>query len=63
MLKRRVVFGTDDSDNRLLKASIAALDSDVLKARFDYTVEFDEETGKTTLYFWRRPTGGFDEQK
>jgi hypothetical protein len=60
MLKRRITFGDSDTDKRLLKAAIDALNNDVLKARYDYTVECDDSTGKVTLYFWQRPTGGFD---
>lgn len=54
MLKRHVVFGQTESDKRLLASAIKALEDDILKARFDFTVEFDESTGKTTLWFWRR---------
>lgn len=62
MLKRRIVFGLNDTDKKLLAASIAALESDVLKARYAYTTECDDSTGKVTLYFWQRQTGGFDAQ-
>ena len=62
MLKRRIVFGDSETDKRLLTATIEALNSDVLKVRYDYTVECDDSTGKMTLFFWRRATGGFDAQ-
>ena len=62
MLKRRIIFGDSDTDKRLLKASIDALNSDVLKIRYDYTVECDDSTGKMTLYFWQRQTGGWSAQ-
>ncbi len=61
MLKRRIIFGDSETDKRLLTAAIAALNDDILKARYDYTVECDDSTGKVTLYFWQRPSGGFDE--
>ncbi len=58
MLKRRVVFGDTASDKRLLAASIKALEDEILKARFEYTVEFDDSTNKTTLWFWQRRKEG-----
>lgn len=62
MLKRRIVFGDGETDKRLLKASIDALNSEALKVRYDYTVECDDSTGKMTLSFWQRPTGGWNEK-
>lgn len=58
MLKRRIVFGDSETDKRLLTATIEALNS--LKTQWDYTTEYDDSTGKMTLYFWQRQTGGFD---
>lgn len=61
-LRRSVPFGDSDTDKRLLKSMIDALNSEVLKVRYDYTVECDVSTGKMTLFFWQRITGGFDAQ-
>ena len=58
MLKRRVVFGDTASDKRLLVASIKALEDDILKVRFEYSIEYDDSTGKTTLWFWHRRKEG-----
>lgn len=56
-----IVFNPkQESDQRLLKASVSALQSEVLSARFGHTVEYDTDTEKTTLKWWRLPTGGFD---
>lgn len=57
---RQVVFFDGETDKRLLAASIAALEGDALKARYDYTVVYDDEAKTTTLRFWTRPTGGFN---
>lgn len=62
MLKRHVVFGDGDTDKRLLKSAIAALEDPVLSIRYEYSVEFDDSTGKTTLYFWQRVAGGWNAQ-
>jgi hypothetical protein len=62
MKKMKVVFGDSESDMNLLTASVKALESEVLKARFDFTVQFDDSTSKTTLWFWRRATGGWNAQ-
>lgn len=57
----RVVFFDNDTDKALLKSSIAALESDVLKVRYQFSVVYDDTSKTTTLKFWRRPAGGFDE--
>lgn len=58
MLKRHVVFGTTEEDRRLLAAAIKALEDDILKARFEFTLECDDSTGKKTLWFWHRRKEG-----
>lgn len=58
MLKRHVVFGQTESDKRLLASAIKALEDPILAARFAFTVEYDESTGKTTLWFWHRRKEG-----
>ena len=58
-----IVFANSPSDNALLKASVAALNSDVLSARYGHACEYDSSTEKTTLKWWRLPSGGFDAAK
>jgi len=55
--KMRVVFHEGETDKRLLEASVKALESDVLKARFHFTIEHDDTAKTTTLWFWRRNGG------
>ena len=57
---RQVVFFDGETDKRLLAASIAALEGDALKVRYDYSVVYDDTAKTTTLKFWTRPTGGWD---
>lgn len=52
--KMRVVFHDHEEDKRLLAAAVKALESDVLAARFEFTVEHDDTANTTTLWFWRR---------
>jgi hypothetical protein len=52
-----IVFGNSMSDKALLEASLKALDDPILAARYGYTVEYDDNTEKTTLWFWRLPGG------
>lgn len=58
MFKRRIIFGDTASDKRLLAASIKALEDDILKVRFEYSIEYDDSTNKTTLFFWHRRKEG-----
>lgn len=58
MFKRRIIFGDTASDKTLLAASIKALEDPILSARFDFSVEYDSETNKTTLFFWHRRKEG-----
>jgi hypothetical protein len=55
-----IQFTTSEEDMRLLLASLNALQSEVLSARFGHKAEFDDAEGKWTLAWWRLPTGGFD---
>lgn len=55
----KVVFFDHEEDKKLLVASVKALESDVLAARFQFTVEHDDSTKQTTLWFWHR-TGDTD---
>lgn len=54
MKKMRVVFYDHEEDMRLLKASIKALESEVLAVRFEHSVERDDTAKTTTLWFWRK---------
>ncbi len=63
MKKFSIVFNDSEEDKRLLKASTDALSSEVMVVRFGHTVIHDDNTGKTTLQWWRLPTGGFDASK
>lgn len=54
-----IVFGNSASDKALLEASLKALNDPILAARYNHTVEYDDNTEKTTLFFWRR-SGGTD---
>lgn len=54
MKKMRVVFYDHEEDMRLLKAATKALQSEVLAARFEHSVERDDTANTTTLWFWRR---------
>jgi hypothetical protein len=58
--KYHIVFTDSEKDKRLLDASVKALASEVMVTRFGHTIEYDDSTGKTTLRWWRIPTGGFD---
>lgn len=58
--KFSIVFKTDEADQRLMKASISALESEVMVVRFGHTVEYDDSTETFTLKWWRKPEGGFD---
>ena len=53
----RVIFHEGEEDKRLLQASVKALESEVLKTRFSFTVEHDDTNKTTTLWFWRRNGG------
>jgi hypothetical protein len=55
-----IEFSSSELDIRFLKAYVAALQSEALSARFGHSVEYDTETEKTTLKWWRLPTGGFN---
>lgn len=55
-----IVFANSETDARLLKASVDALGSEALCLRYGHTVEYDTKTEKTTLKWWRLPTGGWD---
>lgn len=57
----RVIFFDHEEDKKLLAASVKALESDILAARFQFTVEHDDSTKQTTLWFWRR-TGDINAQ-
>lgn len=61
MEKMRVVFFDREEDERLLKACVKALETDVLSTRYEYSVERDDTAKTTTLRFWRR-TGVADAQ-
>ena len=56
-----IVFAKSPTDAKLLEASIKALNSDVLAARYGHAVEYDDSTEKTTLKWWRLG-GGPDAQ-
>jgi len=48
----KIIFSTSEIDKRLLDASLAALNSEVLAARFSYCLEFDDTAQKYTLTWW-----------
>lgn len=52
--KYRIVFSSSEEDQRLLVASVKALQSDALAARFGHSVVHDTGTEKTTLYWWHK---------
>lgn len=60
MRRFHIVFSNSETDKRLLEASISALSSEVLSARYGHTVIYDDSTKKTTLEWWRLPTGGWN---
>ena len=57
--KSSIVFHDHEEDRRLLQASVKALESDVLAARYSFTIEQDVTAKTTTLKWWRK--GGADE--
>lgn len=63
MKKFTIVFANTEEDQRLFNSSVKALSSDALSLRYAYSVSHDTSTEKTTLTWWRKPTGGWNEKQ
>lgn len=63
MKKYHISFNMKHVEDRLLlEASLKALNSEVLAARYGHTVIHDDSTEITKLEWWKLQTGGFNEK-